>query len=202
MSKYLDKSGLSYLWQKILDRLGQKVDKDGNKGLSTNDFDDEAKQKLAGLQNYEPANESAPGLMSAEDKKKLDAIAENANEYVLPEATGSVLGGVRTGSGITNDGGTISVPVMQPASASGNGATGTVPAPTAGTEGKFLRGDGVWADPPGQDYDDASQSESGLMSANDKKKLDAFGPATDYALKSDISIEAIGTDEIDEVVNG
>ncbi len=33
-------------------------------------------------------------LMLPEDKTKLDGIAENANNYTLPEATSSVLGGV------------------------------------------------------------------------------------------------------------
>lgn len=35
------------------------------------------------------------GLMSAEDKKKLDGIAANANSYTLPAATKSALGGVK-----------------------------------------------------------------------------------------------------------
>lgn len=38
------------------------------------------------------------GLLSANDKAKLDGIAENANLYVLPAATSSALGGVRIGA--------------------------------------------------------------------------------------------------------
>lgn len=37
------------------------------------------------------------GVMSAADKKKLDGIAEGANDYVLPVATDSVLGGIMIG---------------------------------------------------------------------------------------------------------
>ena len=47
--------------------------------------------------------------MSSSDKSKLDGIAANANNYSLPAATSSVLGGVKTGSNITNSSGTISI---------------------------------------------------------------------------------------------
>ena len=58
---------------------------------------------------YGAATQSAAGLMSAADKKKLDNVAVGANAYSLPTATASVLGGVKTGSNITNSGGTISL---------------------------------------------------------------------------------------------
>lgn len=60
---------------------------------------------------YSAATQSANGLMSAADKKKLDGIATGANNYTytLPAATSSVLGGVKTSTGITNSSGTISV---------------------------------------------------------------------------------------------
>lgn len=43
------------------------------------------------------ATASEAGLMSAEDKTKLDGL----NNYVLPEATAEVLGGVKVGAGLT-----------------------------------------------------------------------------------------------------
>lgn len=43
------------------------------------------------------ATTSEAGLMSAEDKTKLDGL----NNYVLPEATADVLGGVKVGAGLT-----------------------------------------------------------------------------------------------------
>lgn len=64
--------------------LGNKVDKVSGKVLSTNDYTTAEKNKLAG-------------------------VAANANNYSLPAATSSVLGGVKTGTGITNSSGTISV---------------------------------------------------------------------------------------------
>ena len=57
---------------------------------------------------YSNATQSANGLMSAADKKKLDGIASSANNYSLPDATTSVKGGVKVGSGISVSGGTIS----------------------------------------------------------------------------------------------
>ena len=64
--------------------LGNKVNKVSGKVLSTNDYTTAEKNKLAG-------------------------VAANANNYSLPAATSSVLGGVKTSTGITNSSGTISV---------------------------------------------------------------------------------------------
>ena len=58
---------------------------------------------------YSNATTSSAGLMSASDKSKLDGIDSGANAYSLPTATASVLGGVKTGSNITNSSGTISI---------------------------------------------------------------------------------------------
>lgn len=46
---------------------------------------------------YGNATTSADGLMSSEDKTKLDGIATGANKYVLPVATEDALGGVKVG---------------------------------------------------------------------------------------------------------
>ena len=60
---------------------------------------------------YSAASASTAGLMSAEDKAKLDGIAEGANNYIytLPNATSSTLGGVKVGTNISVSNGTISV---------------------------------------------------------------------------------------------
>lgn len=47
----LDKTGLTRLWQHIVARLGTKVDKVEGKGLSTNDFTTEEKNKLAAIES-------------------------------------------------------------------------------------------------------------------------------------------------------
>ena len=54
--KYLDKTGLERLWTKLKSLLSNKVDKVNGKGLSTNDFTNEYKIKLDGL------NPSSGGL--------------------------------------------------------------------------------------------------------------------------------------------
>lgn len=60
---------------------------------------------------YENATLTASGLMSAEDKVKLQNIAEGANNYTLPVASATVLGGVKQGENITiAEDGTISAP--------------------------------------------------------------------------------------------
>lgn len=55
---------------------------------------------------YGAATTSAPGLMSASDKTKLNGIATGANKYTLPAATASTLGGIKVGGGlsVTSDG--------------------------------------------------------------------------------------------------
>ena len=53
--------------------------------------------KAQGETVYTDATQSASGLMSATDKKKLDGIAANANKYTLPVASSSALGGIQLG---------------------------------------------------------------------------------------------------------
>lgn len=48
--------------------------------------------------SHTAATTSAAGFMSAADKTKLDGVATNANNYSLPSATDSVLGGVKLAS--------------------------------------------------------------------------------------------------------
>jgi hypothetical protein len=49
------------------------------------------------------ATGTVAGVMTAADKTKLDGIATGANNYSLPIATASVLGGVKAGTNITID---------------------------------------------------------------------------------------------------
>lgn len=75
---------------------------------------------------------------------------------------------------------------MKGATADAAGSAGYAPAPAAGSQGKYLRGDGTWQTPPNTTYSAATQSANGLMSAADKKKLD--------------EITAITTGEIDDIL--
>lgn len=146
---------------------GKFVAQETGKGLSTNDY-------------------------TTAEKTKLSGIAEGANKYVHPsytaqksglykvtvDAAGHVSGATAvakadiTGLGIPAQDTTYSN--MAPATASAAGKSGLVPDPAAGKQASFLRGDGTWVVPENTTYADATTSTHGLMSVNDKKKLDAI----------------------------
>lgn len=82
MAKFLDYNGMLYFYQKL---TGKFVTKETGKGLSTNDF-------------------------TSEYKEKLDGIAPNANNYTLPVASSNTLGGIKIGAGLNvSEDGTLSV---------------------------------------------------------------------------------------------
>ena len=115
------------------------------------------------------ATKSADGAMSAADKTKLDGIAAGAE--VNQNAFGNVKVGSTTVSAdskadtlelasssaitltpdATNDKVTIGVSTMGAASPSAAGTAGIVPAPGAGKQASFLRGDGTWVVPTNTD---------------------------------------------------
>lgn len=137
MANYLDKNGIVYLWGKIKAKF---VAKESGKGLSTNDYTTTEKNKLAG-------------------------IASNANNYSLPTASSTVLGGVKVGANLSISSGVLSAKdttygVMKGATASADGASGLVPAPTKGNEGKYLKGDGTWRTPATTIVDDTLSDTS------------------------------------------
>ena len=51
--------------------------------------------------SHRNATQAAPGFLSAEDKTKLDGIASNANNYSLPTASSSTLGGIKVGENLS-----------------------------------------------------------------------------------------------------
>lgn len=63
---------------------------------------------------------------------------------------------------------------MTGATSSAAGQAGLVPAPAAGKQTSFLRGDGTWVVPTNTTYSAATTSAAGLMSAADKTKLDGI----------------------------
>lgn len=70
-----------------------KVDKDGNKVLSTNDFTNALKEKLDHLTSNNTNHEvttSNRGYMSAADKKKLDKIESGAEKNAVTSVNGQV----------------------------------------------------------------------------------------------------------------
>ena len=84
---------------------------------------------------------------------------------------------VKLGTGLSFDNnGAITVDEMTGATALTNGTSGTVPTPLAGDEGKYLRGDGTWSNPPTYTLPAATASTLGgvkvgaglSMNANDE----------------------------------
>lgn len=96
---------------------------------------------------------------STAEKNKLAGIAEGANNYSLPTA-GTTLGGVKTTSSVSK-------------------ADGYTPVPIIGGVPYYKDTDTT--------YDPATSAKDGLMAKADKAKLDAFGDASTYALKSDMT---------------
>lgn len=102
---------------------------------------------------------SANGLMSSTDKQKLDSIEENANNYILPTATDSVLGGVKSSTTGTTSGKDYKVQIN-------SDGTMKVNVPWTNTT-----------------YNVATTSANGLMSSTDKTKLDGIASnANNYTL--------------------
>lgn len=77
--------------------------------IPTNDLVQLHVTKVGGMQsdvNISKATTELAGVMSAIDKNKLDGIAVGANNYTLPIASATALGGIKLGSGlsVTSDG--------------------------------------------------------------------------------------------------
>lgn len=62
---FLDENGVSRLWTHVLSKVGSKVDKIDGKGLSTNDYTTEEKNKLAGIESGAQVNQNAIGTITA-----------------------------------------------------------------------------------------------------------------------------------------
>ena len=74
------------------------------------EMDENNKLNLAfSLSSLSLATSVSGGLMSSEDKTKLNGIAANANNYSLPTATASKLGGIKVGTGLEITSGVLSV---------------------------------------------------------------------------------------------
>lgn len=143
---------------------------------------------------YSNATTSTDGLMSSEDKTKLDGIEKGANKYTHPsytnrtsglykitvDATGHVSAATAvtktdiTALGIPGSDTNTTYTTFKGATASAAGGTGLVPAPASGQNTRYLRGDGTWQTPPNTTYGVATDEDNGLMSAADKAKLDGI----------------------------
>ena len=112
--KYLGESGLTALINKMLakinDLITRVVSLESNPAQVQSDWNESSSSSKAYIKNKPTiptvpgtATQSSNGLLSAADKKKLDEIESNANNYVLPEASDTVLGGVKIWKGTESE---------------------------------------------------------------------------------------------------
>ena len=145
---------------------------------------------------YSAATQSTAGLMSAEDKKKLDGIASgataNKGDITGVTAGNGLTGGATSGTATLNVGAGAGISVTADAVAlATSGAEKGTYGPTqdiSGAEGNTILVPQVTVDEYGRvtsivnrtytskntTYSEASESTGGLMSAADKKKLNAI----------------------------
>lgn len=154
---------------------------------------------------YDVATSSDPGLMSTSDKTKLDGIESGANNYELPTASASNLGGVKVGSGLSiNVEGALSADTIPEATTTTSGLmsatdktkldsveTGanaySLPTAASNVKGGIMVGSGLTIDATtavlSTNISDATTSTSGLMSSVDKTKLNGIETnANNYSL--------------------
>ena len=123
-----------------------------------------------GFFSLERASENVAGVMSSADRKKLNGIAEGANNYSLPTASSTTKGGITLGYSQSGK--------NYPVALDGNGkAYVNVP----------------WTD-TNTTYGLATSTKDGLMKASDKVKLDgiASGATADSAITT-AEIDALFT---------
>lgn len=216
MAKFLDENGLLYLWGKLKNLFVAKeegkglssndfTDKDVAKLMSLENYEHASWPKHdMGFYKVQVDYEGHVCDATAVSKADITALGIPGQDTTYEEMTGA--GASSTGkSGLvpapaTGDqakylrgDGTWGTPSnttysnMTGASSSTAGKAGLVPAPAAGKQTSYLRGDGTWAVPTNTTYSPATSSSNGLMSSSDKAKLDAFGAASTYALKTDLS---------------
>lgn len=148
--------------------LDNKIDKIEGKSLSANDF-------------------------TTVLKEKLENIDDNANNYVLPVASSTTLGGIKVGTNLSISDGILSSKdtIYTHPTTSGNKHI-----PSGGSSGQILRwsadGTAVWGNDNNTTYENATSSSNGLMSSSDKSKLDGIAAnANNYSLPT-ASTTALG----------
>lgn len=178
---YLDNNGVTYLWNKIKALF--------NKGITN--------LSVNGRTITFTKGDGTTGTINTQDTNttygnfKGATASADGGSGLVPAPTKGNEGKYLKADGTWGTPANTTYADMKGATTSAAGTHGLVPAPAAGKQGQYLRGDGQWATPTNTTYGDATQSAHGLMSVNDKKKLDAY-PAystiqSTYATKSEIT---------------
>ena len=136
------------------------------------------------ITTYSAATTSADGLLSASDKTKLDGVSTSANNYALPTASASALGGIKIGTGLSIDGSGV---VTASGGSSSSSGGSLVPITTTKTE---VSSDGETA------FTGSWKAENISVFLNGVKLQDSEVTATD----TQVTISATAAGDIVEVV--
>lgn len=167
MAKFLDNNGLLYLWSKIKEKF---VAKETGKGLSTNDFTTELKNKLDGIAEGAQVNVKPDWSAGA------GTASEILNKPTIPSKT----------SDLRNDSGFITSTDIP----EGAAASTTVPkmagVAAVGTENAFARGDHVHPSDTSKADKATTLAGYGITDAYTKSEIDGKG----FLVDSDIENKA------------
>lgn len=161
---YLDNNGVTYLWNKIkalfnkgitnLSVNGRTITYTKGDGTTNTITTQDTNTTYGNFKGATASADGGSGLVPAPTKG-------NEGKYLKADGTWGTPANTTYAD-------------MKGATSSTAGTHGLVPAPAAGKQSQYLRGDGTWATPTNTTYSDATQSAHGLMSVDDKKKLDGI----------------------------
>lgn len=161
---YLDNNGVTYLWNKIKGLF--------NKGITN--------LSVSGKIITFTKGDGTTGTITTQDTNttygnfKGATASADGGSGLVPAPTKGNEGKYLKADGTWGTPANTTYADMKGATSSAAGTHGLVPAPAAGKQSQYLRGDGTWATPTNTTYSDATQSAHGLMSVDDKKKLDGI----------------------------
>lgn len=206
---FLNNAGLERVWGKITAKLNTKVDKVDGKGLSTNDYTTTEKNKLAGIATGANKTIVDSALSSTSTNPVQNKVVNTAitnlstlvgdtsvSEQINAATDGCITGLSVSGKVITytkGDGSTGTITTqdtnttystMTGATSSAAGKAGLVPAPAAGKQASFLRGDGTWVVPTNTTYSNMTGATTSAAGKAGLVPAPSAGTATRY-LRSD-----------------
>ena len=161
---YLDNNGVTYLWNKIKGLF--------NKGITN--------LSVSGKTITFTKGDGTTGTITTQDTNttygnfKGATASADGGSGLVPAPTKGNEGKYLKADGTWGTPANTTYADMKGATSSAAGTHGLVPAPAAGKQSQYLRGDGTWDTPTNTTYSDATQSAHGLMSVDDKKKLDGI----------------------------
>ena len=161
---YLDNNGVTYLWNKIKALFNKGIT---NLSVNGRTITFTKGDGTIGTINTQDTNTTYGNFKGA-------TASADGGSGLVPAPTKGNEGKYLKADGTWGTPANTTYADMKGATSSTAGTHGLVPAPAAGKQSQYLRGDGTWATPTNTTYSDATQSAHGLMSVDDKKKLDGI----------------------------